>query len=293
MPSAPMLALALVVQGSGIAEKLLPDCTTLGPSRRAESAVALRRRCGSQSSPRSGSPSPDRLRRHRARRLAARRRPRRRRPRRHAVRQRRFAHRRPSSSRRWRSRPTRASSATPGTTRSTRCRAYLQVDGFDVVHDHAGIVGPICGAMLRGRPPVVHTLARTVDTADAPALRPRRPTRAPRRRSCDAQRADNPDVPVPRHRAQRHRPRRVPVPRGQGRRPRLHRALESRQGTEGSDQHRAPRRAAAADDPEAQRAAGTRVLRARDRAAARERHRAPRERVARGRRSTCSAGRAP
>jgi glycosyltransferase involved in cell wall biosynthesis len=34
----------------------------------------------------------------------------------------------------------------------------LQVDGFDVVHDHAGIVGPICGAMLHGRPPVVHTL---------------------------------------------------------------------------------------------------------------------------------------
>jgi glycosyltransferase involved in cell wall biosynthesis len=36
--------------------------------------------------------------------------------------------------------------------------SYLQVDGFDVVHDHAGIVGPICGAMLHGRPPVVHTL---------------------------------------------------------------------------------------------------------------------------------------
>jgi len=36
--------------------------------------------------------------------------------------------------------------------------SYLQVDGFDVVHDHAGIVGPICGAMLLGRPPVVHTL---------------------------------------------------------------------------------------------------------------------------------------
>jgi glycosyltransferase involved in cell wall biosynthesis len=36
--------------------------------------------------------------------------------------------------------------------------AYLHVDGFDVVHDHAGIVGPICGAMLHGRPPVVHTL---------------------------------------------------------------------------------------------------------------------------------------
>jgi glycosyltransferase involved in cell wall biosynthesis len=36
--------------------------------------------------------------------------------------------------------------------------AYTQVEGFDIVHDHAGVVGPICGAMLRGRPPVVHTL---------------------------------------------------------------------------------------------------------------------------------------
>jgi glycosyltransferase involved in cell wall biosynthesis len=36
--------------------------------------------------------------------------------------------------------------------------AYLQMGGFDIVHDHAGIVGPICGALLRGTPPVVHTL---------------------------------------------------------------------------------------------------------------------------------------
>jgi glycosyltransferase involved in cell wall biosynthesis len=36
--------------------------------------------------------------------------------------------------------------------------SYMQMDGFDVVHDHAGIVGPICGAMLNGSPPVVHTL---------------------------------------------------------------------------------------------------------------------------------------
>src|SRR4029077_15946490 len=36
--------------------------------------------------------------------------------------------------------------------------SYLQVDGFDVVTDHAGIVGPICGALRRGDPPVVHTL---------------------------------------------------------------------------------------------------------------------------------------
>ena len=36
--------------------------------------------------------------------------------------------------------------------------AYMQIDGFDVVHDHAGIVGPVCGAMLHGEPPIVHTL---------------------------------------------------------------------------------------------------------------------------------------
>ncbi len=36
--------------------------------------------------------------------------------------------------------------------------SYLQVDGFDIVHDHAGVMGPVCGAMLRGQPPVVHTL---------------------------------------------------------------------------------------------------------------------------------------
>ncbi len=38
--------------------------------------------------------------------------------------------------------------------------SYLPIadDTFDLVHDHAGVVGPVCGAMLRGRPPVVHTL---------------------------------------------------------------------------------------------------------------------------------------
>jgi glycosyltransferase involved in cell wall biosynthesis len=36
--------------------------------------------------------------------------------------------------------------------------SYLQVDGFDIVSDHAGIVGPICGALLHGKPPVLHTL---------------------------------------------------------------------------------------------------------------------------------------
>jgi glycosyltransferase involved in cell wall biosynthesis len=38
--------------------------------------------------------------------------------------------------------------------------AYTDVLGnaFDVVHDHSGIAGPAIGAMMGGRPPVVHTL---------------------------------------------------------------------------------------------------------------------------------------
>jgi glycosyltransferase involved in cell wall biosynthesis len=38
--------------------------------------------------------------------------------------------------------------------------AYLEIqdDDFDVVHDHSGIAGPALGALLRGDPPVVHTL---------------------------------------------------------------------------------------------------------------------------------------
>jgi len=36
--------------------------------------------------------------------------------------------------------------------------SYLQVEGFDIVHDHSGIAGPVCGALMRGDPPVVHTL---------------------------------------------------------------------------------------------------------------------------------------
>jgi len=37
-------------------------------------------------------------------------------------------------------------------------RAYLDAGRFDVVHDHSGIVGPALGALLGGRPPIVHTL---------------------------------------------------------------------------------------------------------------------------------------
>ncbi len=36
--------------------------------------------------------------------------------------------------------------------------SYLDAREFDVVHDHSGVVGPSIGAMLDGRPPVVHTL---------------------------------------------------------------------------------------------------------------------------------------
>jgi glycosyltransferase involved in cell wall biosynthesis len=37
--------------------------------------------------------------------------------------------------------------------------AYMDAgESFDVIHDHSGIVGPALGALLGGRPPVVHTL---------------------------------------------------------------------------------------------------------------------------------------
>jgi glycosyltransferase involved in cell wall biosynthesis len=36
--------------------------------------------------------------------------------------------------------------------------AYLEIGDVDVVHDHAAIAGPVCGALLRDSPPVVHTL---------------------------------------------------------------------------------------------------------------------------------------
>lgn len=36
--------------------------------------------------------------------------------------------------------------------------AYMRAAEFDLIHDHAGVVGPVLGAMLDGHPPVVHTL---------------------------------------------------------------------------------------------------------------------------------------
>ena len=107
-------------------------------------------------------------------------------------------------------------------------------DGFDVVHDHAGIVGPICGAMLRGTPPVVHTLHGpwTPQTRLFYSLVGHHVHLVA---ISDAQRADNPDVPYIGTVHNGIDLDVVPVPRGEGRRPRLHRALESRQGTEGGD----------------------------------------------------------
>ncbi|HWS47668.1 MAG TPA: glycosyltransferase family 4 protein [Acidimicrobiia bacterium] len=72
--------------------------------------------------------------------------------------------------------------------------SYLQVDGFDVVHDHAGVVGPVCGAMLRGRPPVVHTLHGPW-TEQARLLYGVAGHYVHLVAISDAQRADNPDVP--------------------------------------------------------------------------------------------------
>ena len=72
--------------------------------------------------------------------------------------------------------------------------AYLQIDDFDVVHDHAGVAGPVCGAILRGHPPVVHTLhgpwteqTRLFYSAISHHVH--------LVAISDAQRADNPDVP--------------------------------------------------------------------------------------------------
>ena len=72
--------------------------------------------------------------------------------------------------------------------------SYLQVGGFDLVHDHAGIVGPVCGALLGGDPPVVHTL-------HGPWTEQNRPLYSLLSRHVhlvaisDAQRATNLDVP--------------------------------------------------------------------------------------------------
>ena len=182
---------------------------------------------------------------------------------------RRLAHQGRRSSRRWRSRPTRASSGTPGTTVTTRSSSYLQVERLrhrprprrhrrtDLRRDAA-------------RPPTRRAhAARTVDRPQPAALLAR--SRSTCTSSRSATRNAPPTSTCP-YAGTVHNGIDlvgVPVPRGEGTTPRLHRARQSRQGTEGSDHDRAPRRAAAAHDPQARRAARARVLRARDRAAAR------------------------
>jgi glycosyltransferase involved in cell wall biosynthesis len=71
--------------------------------------------------------------------------------------------------------------------------AYLRVDDFDVVHDHAGIIGPVCAVMLRGHPPVVHTLHGPW-TDEARLLYSLVNGRVHLVAVSDAQAAENPDV---------------------------------------------------------------------------------------------------
>ena len=150
--------------------------------------------------------------------------------------------------------------------------AYLQVAGFDVVHDHAGVVGPVCGAMLGGHPPVVHTLHGPW-TDEARLLYDLVGKHVHLVAISDAQAAENRDVT---YAAIVHNGIDLdayPYRAHEGRLPRLHRSREPRQGTGRGDPDRAASRTRAEDDPQAGRAAGARVLRARGQTAARPRHR--------------------
>ena len=279
MPSAPpRLALALVVHGSGIAE----HATRRRPVRLRGAHYASRTMRIAVVAPGVVPRSADGLRRDRARRRrcsptasstpattsrcsrAAARAP------------------RPSSSRRCPSRPTRASSATPGTTR------------------YHALVGVPAGRRLRRR-------ARPRRRRRAGV---RRDARRPTRRSCtrctdrgptqtrllyERRRASTctssrsatrnaPTTPTCPYAGIVHNGidlAAYPYRDDEGRLPRLHRARESRQGTEGSDHDRAARRPAAADDPEAQRAARARRTSSTRSSRCSRRRRAVRERVAR------------
>jgi glycosyltransferase involved in cell wall biosynthesis len=70
--------------------------------------------------------------------------------------------------------------------------AYLRVDGYDVVHDHAGVVGPACGALLQDAP-VVHTLHGPW-TPETRLFYSAVASRVHLVAISEAQRADNPDV---------------------------------------------------------------------------------------------------
>ena len=121
--------------------------------------------------------------------------------------------------------------------------------------------------------------ARSVDRSEPAAVLAAREAPAPRRDQRRATRGQ-PRRAVRGHRAQRHRPVGVQVPRRQGARsctsgaPTPTRVPTKRSRSRGA-------RLAAAHAPQARRAARTRVLRARDRAAARLRRGAVRERHAR------------
>ena len=296
MPSAPMLALALVVQGSGIVEKLLPRSRPL-----------LHRPLVAGSPPRPALASAPDAYRSRRPGLVPR------------------APERATAGSSSSSRCSPTGSSTPGTTsRSSRAAArdtkaklispmaeppdprelgnawydayhalsaYLQVDGFDVVHDHAGIVGPDlrrdaaragrrsctrCTDRGRRRPRLLYSLAAS---ARAPRRDQRRAAgRQPRRRRTSA-----PCTTASTSTRTRTASEKDDVLVYIGR-------SNPDKGPKEAINDRPPRRPAAADDPEAQRAARARVLRARDRAAARERHRAATRTCRTRRRSRCSAG---
>jgi glycosyltransferase involved in cell wall biosynthesis len=71
--------------------------------------------------------------------------------------------------------------------------SYRQVDDFDIVHDHAGIMGPVCAAMRDGRPPVVHTVHGPW-TAQAKLLYGLVNERVHLVAISDTQAAENPDI---------------------------------------------------------------------------------------------------
>lgn len=71
--------------------------------------------------------------------------------------------------------------------------SYEHAAEFDVIHDHAGVVGPVLGALLDGHPPVVHTLHGPW-TKESRILYRHLAERIHLVAISEAQRADNPDV---------------------------------------------------------------------------------------------------
>jgi len=71
--------------------------------------------------------------------------------------------------------------------------SYTNGAELDVIHDHAGVVGPVLGAMLDGRPPVVHTLHGPW-TEESRMLYRLLANRVHLVAISEAQRANNPDI---------------------------------------------------------------------------------------------------